>query len=166
MRKIILAAVAPMLLFAPGAVAQVRISHDGWEGFSISPGEGKPASCVLYNRAIDAINTSPYEMLGLSRDDGGHIGLLVFYLPRTLTRGTQVPVTLKIDQQAPTMLSGDVISDFHVNVAGPLEPKTLEALRQAKTVEVTTQRQVKAFPVSGLSGVLDALAACANPRPS
>jgi hypothetical protein len=166
MRKTILAAViATALLLPPCAVAQVRVTHEGWEGFSTRPDDGKVASCVLYNRSIDAINTAPYDMLGLSREGSGQIGLLIFYRPRMLTRGTQVPVTLKVDQRAPIVLRGDVISDFHVKVAGPLEQQTVEALRQAKTIAVTTEGQTQAFQVSGLGGVFDALAACANPHP-
>ncbi len=164
-RKTIMAASIGLLL-VPCAFAQVRIGHEGWEGFSTHGPDGKLESCVLYNRSIDSINASPYEMLGLSRDGAGHIGLLIFYRPHTLTRGPRVPVALKIDQRAPTMLTGEIISDFHVKVAGPLDQKTVDALRQAKTIEVTTEEQTQAFEVSDLGGILDAMASsCTTTHP-
>ncbi len=164
--KIIMAAVASIaLLLAPCALAQVRIGHEGWEGFSTRGADGKLDRCVLYNRSIDAINAEPYEMLGLSNDGTGRIGLLIFYRPGALTRGPQVPVTVKIDQRPPAKFTGDVISDFHIKVEGPLDQRTVEALRQTKTIEVTTQGQTQRFDVSGLAGVLDALASCADAHP-
>ena len=43
--------------------------------------------CVLYNRTVAALTASPYEMLGITLDATGRVGLLVFYGPGQLTRG-------------------------------------------------------------------------------
>src|SRR5215471_18604697 len=114
-RGAINAALLLALLAAGPARAQNLISQDGWEGFAMRDTDNKFDRCVLYNRSVQALTASPYQMFGITRDPAGRIGLLVFYEPRTLTRG-ETTVTLKLDQRAPISVSGDVLSDFHVNV--------------------------------------------------
>src|SRR5262245_32510076 len=62
----------------PVALAQNRVTSEGWEGFATRTPEDKLERCVLYNRTIDALNLSPYDMLGLTRDPAGQVGLMVF----------------------------------------------------------------------------------------
>ena len=121
---------------------------------------------MLYNRTIDAIETSPYGMIGLTRDSEGHTGLLIFYHPRVLTRAEGVAVMLKIDQRPPVQVKGDALSDFHVAITAPLEANVLDALRSAKTLEATTQGRTFRFELANVGGALDALATCVKPRAS
>jgi hypothetical protein len=166
MKGKIVAATIFITAFAQCAAGQLRISADGWEGFPVRKPNGTFDRCVLYDRTIDALNASPYDMLGVTRDQAGHVGLQVFYGPRVLTRGLQVPVAIKIDDAPPFTASGDVVSDFHVRVVGPLEAAAIEKLRVVGTLEVTTQGRTLRFELGGLAGVLDALADCvtANAR--
>src|SRR5262245_54006476 len=99
---------------SPAAMAQNRVTSEGWEGFATRTPEDKLERCVLYNRTIAGLNSSPYEMLGLTRDPAGNVGLMIFYRPRTLTRSERIGLTLKIDDHEPIALTGEVPSDFHV----------------------------------------------------
>jgi hypothetical protein len=158
--RVLIAAIAAILFAATTAAAQGRIAEAGWEGFAISGADGRFERCVLYNRTIDALNDSPYDMLGLSQDSAGAVGMLVFYRPSALKRGFNVPVRLKLDQRPAVTTSGDVLSDFHVRVKGPLDAKLTAALPQARTLVVTTQGQAERFALADVGAVLDKLAAC------
>ena len=140
------------------AAAQNLISQDGWEGFAMRDAEAKFDRCVLYNRTVQALNASPYGMLGITRDAGARIGLLIFYEPRTFTRG-DVAVRLKLDQRPPVTIAGTALSDFHVNVPA-LEPATVAALRDAKTMEATVDDKPIRFELADIGAVLDKLDAC------
>lgn len=141
------------------ALAQNSIAQDGWEGFVVRNAVGKFDYCVLYNRKIEALNVSPYDMFGLSGHMQG-IGLFVFYQPRTFQRGDRPTVQLKVDKHATLTLAGNALSDFHVAVAGPLDANVVRALRQSKTIEATTEGKSIEFAVSGVDLVLDRLDAC------
>jgi hypothetical protein len=138
--------------------AQNLIAQEGWEGFAMRDADNKFDRCVLYNRTIQALTASPYGMLGITRDAAGHIGLLIFYDPRSLTRGATT-VRLKLDQRAPVSVAGDALSDFHVNVAA-LDPATIAALRDAKVLEATVDSHAARFELSVVGGVLDRLDSC------
>src|SRR5262249_43521407 len=97
-RGAIYAALLLALLAAGPAGAQNMISQGGWEGFALRDTDNKFDRCVLYNRSIQALSASPYQMLGMTRDAAGRIGLLIFYEPRMLTRG-DTTVRLKLDQR-------------------------------------------------------------------
>jgi len=146
------------LLTAGSTVAQNLITQDGWEGFAMRDSDNKFDRCVLYNRTVEALTASPYGMLGITRDAAGHIGLLVFYEPRALTRGN-TPVRLKLDQRAVIAVPGDVLSDFHVQVPA-LDNDTVAALRDAKTIEATVGGHTIRFDLANLGAVLDRLDAC------
>jgi len=146
------------LVCAGRAAAQNLITQDGWEGFAMRDADNKFDRCVLYNRTVAALTASPYGMLGITRDAAGHIGLLVFYEPRALTRGNTT-VRLKLDQRAVVAVPGDVLSDFHVNVP-MLEPETVAALRNAKTIEATVGGHTIRFDLANVDAVLDRLDAC------
>ena len=152
--------------FAPMALAQNRIATPGWEGFALRNPEGKFDRCVLYNRSIEALSASPYEMLGITRAAAGQVGLMVFFTPRALTRGNNIPVNLKVDGRSLGPLSGAAISDFHVSVAGPIGPNALAALRQAKVIEAKAEDKSIRFEVADIDAVLDTLEECvqANAR--
>ena len=152
--------------FGPKASAQNRIAAPGWEGFALRDTEGKFDRCVLYNRSIEALSVSPYEMLGITRGGAGQVGLLVFFTPRALTRGSNIPLNLRVDGRALAPLSGAALSDFHVSVAGPIGANGLEALRQAKVIEATAENKTIRFEVADVDAVLDALDECvkANAR--
>ena len=152
--------------FAPMALAQNRIATPGWEGFALRNPEGKFDRCVLYNRSIEALSASPYEMLGITRAAAGQVGLMVFFTPRALTRGNNIPVNLKVDGRSLAPLSGAAISDFHVSVAGPIGPNVLVALRQAKVIEAKAEDKTIRFEVADVDAVLDTLDECvkANAR--
>ena len=92
------------------------------------------------------------------RNRAGHIGLLVFYEPRALTRGN-TPVRLKLDQRAVIAVPGDVLSDFHVQVPA-LDNDTVAALRDAKTIEATVGGHTIRFDLANVGAVLDRLDAC------
>jgi hypothetical protein len=153
-------AILAVVFGATAVHSQGRIAQSGWEGFATPGADGRFKHCVLYNRTVEALNDSPYDMLGLSRDRAGAVGMLVFYRPRTLRRAIGVPVQLKFDQQEPFAVKGDVRSDFHVRVVGPLDPKLLDALRQAKSLTVTTQKRTEKFALADVGAVLDALKSC------
>jgi hypothetical protein len=146
------------LLTAGSAVAQNLITQDGWEGFAMRDSDNKFDRCVLYNRTVEALTASPYGMLGITRDAAGHIGVLVFYEPRALTRGN-TPVRLKLDQRAVIAVPGDVLSDFHVQVPA-LDNDTVAALRDAKTIEATVGGHTIRFDLANVGAVLDRLDAC------
>jgi len=141
------------------AHAQNRVTSAGWEGFATRTPEDKLERCVLYNRTIDALNSSPYDMLGLTRDADGKVGLMVFYRPRTLTRAEHVGFTLKINDEPPVALNGEVPSDFHV-ASGSVPAPVISALRSAKTIEAATEGHTIRFTVSNVGPALDALETC------
>ena len=141
------------------ANAQNRVTSEGWEGFATRTPDDKLDRCVLYNRTIAALNSSPYDMLGLTRDRDGKVGLMVFYRPRMLTRGEQVGVTLKINDDQPVALTGEIPSDFHVVSAGVPEA-VVSALRSAKTIEAVTEGHAIRFSVKAVDQALDALETC------
>jgi hypothetical protein len=147
----------------------MKIAQDGWEGFATAGSEGTIARCVLYNRSIQAINASPYDMLGISRDKAGHVGLLAFFTPSSIQRAKLVPVIVTIDATR-IAVSGEALSDFHIVIPGPLDPRAVELMRQAKVIEISAQRHNEQFVVNGaLAGVLDRLKTCAAetlPAPS
>lgn len=147
-------------LSALAASAQNLIVQDGWQGFAVRTPEGKFDRCILYNRTVEALNSSPYNMLGLSRDGAGNVGLIAFYEPRSFTRGERQTVTLKLDQHAPLSLPGNVVSDFHVVLPGPFEAGTLAALRDASSVEVTVENKTLRLAITGVGAALDRLAEC------
>jgi hypothetical protein len=152
------AALALALLMAGAAHAQNLISQDGWEGFAMRDPSNHFDRCVLYNRSVQALTASPYDMLGITRDAAGRIGLLIFYEPRTLTRGAAT-VQLRLGQRAVMPVSGTVLSDFHVNVPA-LDPPTLAALRDAKEIEATVDGHGIRFDLADVGAVLDRLDAC------
>jgi hypothetical protein len=156
----LIAVVLAAIFGATEGPAQGRIAQSGWEGFAVLGSDSRFERCVLYNRTIAALNDSPYDMLGLSRDRAGAIGMLVFYRPRALKRAPDVPVQLKFDQDAGVTVRGEVRSDFHVRVAGPLGSKLVDTLRQANTLTVTTQGRTQKFALADVGAVLDALAGC------
>ena len=147
-----------MTLTAGPAAAQNLITQDGWEGFAMRDANNKFDRCVLYNRTVPAITISPYGMLGVTRDAAGHIGLLVFYDPRALTRG-KTTVRIKLDQRPVAAFLGDALSDFHVDVPA-LDPDTVAALRNAKTLEAMVEGHTIRFDMSHIGAVLARLDAC------
>ena len=152
--------IAAALLIAALSTAQAQnlITQGNWEGFALRDTDNKFDRCVLYNRTVEALTASPYQMLGITRDAAGHIGLLVFYDPRTFTRGdTAVRVTL--DQRAPVSVAGNALSDFHVNVP-TLDPPTATALRSAKSIEVSAADRTIRFDLGNIAAVLDELETC------
>jgi hypothetical protein len=157
-RRAINAALLLVLLAAAPAGAQNMISQDGWEGFATRDAENKFDRCVLYNRSIQALSASPYQMFGITRDGAGRIGLLIFYEPRMLTRG-ETTVRLKLDQGPPVSVAGTVLSDFHVNVPA-LEPAAVAALRGAKAIEATVADRTIRFDLADVGAALDRLDAC------
>lgn len=149
-----------VLLTADPLCAQNLITQGGWEGFAMRTPDGKFDRCILYNRTIQALNSSPYEMLGISRDASGGVGLIAFYRPRALTRDARTPVAVKLGARPPVTLAGTVMSDFHVVVPGPLDAGVTAALREAPTIEITTESKTLAVPVAGVAAVLDRLDEC------
>jgi hypothetical protein len=145
---------------AAEAWAQNRIVAGAWQGFAVRDPENKFDSCVLYNRSIDELTISPYEMLGIRRAANGDVGLLVFFTPGALTRDSSVPVNLKVDGHPFAPLNAEVKSDFHVSVAGPLRADELAALRVAKEIEATAENKTITFQVSDVDAVLDTLSNC------
>jgi hypothetical protein len=142
------------------ALAQNRIAAPGWEGFALRDPTGKFDRCVLYNRSIEDLTMSPYEMLGITRSAKGDVGLQIFFNPRALTRGSNIPVNLKVDGRPLPALNGAAMSDFHVNVAGPIGANAVAALRQASTIEATAESKTVQFEVSDLGSVLETLNDC------
>jgi len=157
-RGAINAALLLALLAAGPAGAQNMISQDGWEGFAMRDTENKFDRCVLYNRSVQALSASPYQMLGITRDAAGRIGLLIFYEPRMLTRGATT-VRLKLDQRAPLTVAGTALSDFHVNMPA-VEPVAVAALRDAKAMEATVGDRTIHFDLADVGAALDRLDAC------
>jgi len=151
-------AVALALFSAGPAGAQNAISQDGWEGFATRDAENRLDRCILYNRTVQALSASPYEMLGLSRDLSGRIGLLIFYTPRKLTRGEK-QVRLRLDQRPPVTVAGEALSDFHVSVPS-LDAGTVTALREAKSLEATVEGQTIRFDLAAVGPALDRLETC------
>lgn len=151
------------------ASAQIKIVQSGWEGFATGGNGGTIARCVLYNRSIEAINVSPYDMLGISRNKDGHVGLLAFFTPNSIQRAKLVPVVLTIDDTH-IAVSGEALSDFHIVISGPLDPRAVGLMRKAKVIEISAQRHNERFVVDGaLASVLDKLKTCAAqtlPAPS
>ena len=154
---LICAAVLAALAAAP-AGAQNLIAQDAWEGFATRDADNKLDRCVLYNRSVQALAASPYQMLGITRDAAGRIGLLIFFEPRMLTRG-ETKVLLRLDQRPPVSVTGTALSDFHVNVVA-LEPPTLAALRDAKGMEATVEGHTVRFELANVGAVLEKLDAC------
>lgn len=147
-----------LLVTANQAGAQNMISQDSWEGFAMRDAETRFDRCVLYNRSVQALTASPYGMLGITRDADGRIGLLIFYEPRALTRG-DTTVRLKLDQRPQVTVAGTALSDFHINVPA-LEPATVAALRDAKTIEAAVEGKAIRFELGDVGAVLDKLDAC------
>ena len=145
------------LAAAPGH-AQNLITQDSWEGFALRDTDNKFDRCVLYNRSVQALSASPYQMLGITRDASGRIGLLIFYEPRMLTRG-DTTVRLKLDQRPPVSVAGTVLSDFHVNVP-VLDGAAVAALRGAKAIEATVGDRSIRFDLADVGAALDRLDAC------
>jgi hypothetical protein len=152
------AALVAALLAAGHAAAQNLITQDGWEGFAMRDSSNNFDRCVLYNRTVEALTASPYDMLGVTRDAAGRIGLLVFFEPRALTRGNTT-VRLKLDQRPVVAVAGDVLSDFHVNVP-TLDNDTVAALRDTKSIEVTVGGHTISFDLAHAGAVLERLDAC------
>ena len=146
------------LLAAGAADAQNVVTQDGWEGFAMRDADNNFDRCVLYNRSIQALTASPYQMLGITRDAAGRIGLLIFYDPGTFTRG-QTSVKIKIDQRPPVTVTGEALSDFHLKVAA-LDGATRAALRDAKSLEATAEGHTIRFALADVGAVLDRLDAC------
>jgi hypothetical protein len=157
-RAAINAALLLALLAGGPARAQNLISQDGWEGFAMRDLENKFDRCVLYNRSVQALTASPYQMFGITRDAAGRIGMLIFYEPRMLTRGNAT-VRLKLDQRPPVTVAGTALSDFHVNVPA-LEPATVAALRDTKAIEATVADHTIRFDLADVGAALDKLDAC------
>jgi hypothetical protein len=157
-RGLIIAAPLIALLAAAPAQAQNLITQGGWEGFAMRDADNGFDRCVLYNRTVPALTASPYQMLGITRDAAGRIGLLIFYEPRMLTRGG-TSVRLQIDQRAPVSVPGDAQSDFHVHVAA-LDPATVAALRDAKTLEASVDGHPIRFQLGDVGAVLERLDGC------
>ncbi len=154
---ILIAFMVAALAAAPGH-AQNLITQDSWEGFALRDTDNKFDHCVLYNRSVQALSVSPYQMLGITRDAAGHIGLLIFYEPRTLTRGATT-VRLKLDQRPPAAVPGEAVSDFHAQVPA-LDAATLAALRDAKAIEATVDTHTIRFELANVGAVLDKLDVC------
>jgi len=147
-----------IILMAGTAQAQNLIAQDGWEGFATRDTDNQFDRCVLYDRTVQALTASPYDMLGITRDAAGRIGLLIFYEPRTLTRGPAT-VQLRVGERPPVSIGGTALSDFHVNVAA-LDPATLAALRDAKEIEATVDGHTIRFALPAVGALLDRLDAC------
>lgn len=145
-------------LAAAPASAQNVIAQDDWEGFAMRDAANRFERCALYNRSVTALSASPYEMLGITRDDAGRIGLLVFYTPRTLTRGA-TSVEIRLDGRAPVTVPGEVLSDFHASVSA-LDRATVSALRDAKELDVRIEGHAIRFALNNVGAVLDRLDAC------
>jgi hypothetical protein len=148
------------VLLAVPAWSQNLIVQDGWQGFAVRGADGAFERCILYNRSIDALNASPYDMLGVTRDKAGQLGLMAFFQPRALTRGHEVPVSLKLDQGAPLRVTGDVLSDFHVVIAGAALAETIEALTRTQSLEVTVQDKTLKIALTSVGAVLERLKTC------
>ena len=156
-----MAILALVVLWPKTAPAQNAIVAGSWEGFVTRTPEGKFDRCVLYNKTIRALNAAPYTMLGITRDGGG-VGLMAFYEPRTLTRDSKIGVEIRIGDRPPMTLPGDVKSDFHVVIPGPLDAATLAALRDAGSIEITAETKPIRFSLANTGAALDRLADCVS----
>lgn len=145
-------------LAAAPASAQNVIAQDDWEGFAMRDPGNRFDRCALYNRSVAALTASPYEMLGITRDAAGRIGLLIFYTPGTLTRGA-TSVDIRLDGRAPVTVPGEVLSDFHAGVS-TLDGATVSALRAAKELELRIEGHAIRFALNNIGAVLDRLDAC------
>lgn len=145
-------------LAAGPAGAQNVIAQDDWEGFAMRDADNRFDRCALYNRSVAALTASPYEMLGITRDATGRIGLLIFYAPGTLTRGA-TSIEIRPDGHAPVIVPGEVLSDFHAGVSA-LDGMTVSALRDAKELDVRIDGHAIRFTLSNVGAVLDRLDAC------
>jgi hypothetical protein len=152
------AVLALAMLAVRPAAAQNLITEGDWEGFAMRDADNKLDRCVLYNRTVQALTASPYDMLGVTRDPAGRIGLLVFFEPRMLTRG-ETTMRLSFDDRPPVSMPAIVLSDFHVEVAA-LDAATLAALRAAKAMEATVADHVIRFDLAAPGAVLERLDAC------
>ena len=154
------------LAAAGPALAQNVIRQEGWEGFATRTPEGRFEQCVLYNRTIQALTASPSNMIGITRDAAGKVGLIAFFEPRSLTRAESTPMTIRIDQHPAVTVSSSVLSDFHAATGGGLDAATVTALRTASTVTVTVEQRALHLEIADVAGVLDTLEACvaANSR--
>ena len=161
----VFSAVAIGLAAAPLA-AQNLIAQGGWEGFAMRHPDGRFDRCVLYNRTVPALNASPYGMMGLTRDGAGNTGLMVFFEPRSLARAEPTTVRVRIDDEAPVPLPGGAVSDFHVVIPGPLDSRTVAAVRTARKIEFSADSKTIRFTVADMGAVLDRLKTCveANAR--
>jgi hypothetical protein len=148
------------LLATSPSYGQNRIATSGWEGFVTRDVDNKFDHCVLYNKSIEALTVSPYDMLGITRSAKGDVGFLVFFEPSTLRRGRNVPVTLRIDGHQVAPLTGQALSDFHISIPGPIGTKTVTALRDATSIDATAEGKDVHFDVSDVGTVLDSLDAC------
>jgi hypothetical protein len=153
-------ALADLLCAVPLAHSQNRIMAPGWEGFAMRDVDNKFDRCVLYNKSIEALTMSPYDMLGITRSAKGDVGLLVFFEPSALKRGSNIAVTLGINGHPVGPLYGQALSDFHISIAGPIGPNNLAALRQATSIEATAEGKTVKFEVTDVGSVLDALDNC------
>jgi hypothetical protein len=152
--------VADLLCAAPLAYGQNRIATPGWEGFATRDADNKFDRCVLYSKSIEALTMSPYDMLGITRSAKGDVGLLVFFEPSALKRGSNVTVALGINGHSVGPLTGQALSDFHISIAGPMAENTVAALRQATSIEATAEGKTVKVGVSDVGAVLDALDNC------
>ena len=157
----VFSAVAVGLAAAPLA-AQNLIAQGGWEGFAMRHPDGRFDRCVLYNRTVPALNASPYDMMGLTRDGSGNTGLMVFFEPRSLTRAERTTIRLQIDDEAPVTLPGEAVSDFHVVIPGPLDSRTVAAVRNARKIEFSIGAKTIRFTVADMGAVLDRLKTCVD----
>jgi hypothetical protein len=148
------------LVAIPPAYGQNRIATSGWEGFATRDYDNKFDRCVLYNKSIEALTISPYDMLGITRSAKGDIGFLLFFEPSALKRGSNIPVVLSINGQQVPPLTGQALSDFHVSIAGPIGTNTVAALRDATSIDATAEGKSVHFDVSDVGAVLDSLDAC------
>jgi hypothetical protein len=149
-------------LAAGPLAAQNLISQGGWEGFAMRRPDGRFDRCVLYNRTVRALEASPYDMLGITRDADGNIGLMVFFEPRSLSRDVHTSVRMRIDDAAPVTLTGSAVSDFHVVIPGTLDGHTLAAVRDARTIEFSAAAKTVRFAIPDIGAVLERLKSCVD----
>jgi hypothetical protein len=158
---VVLSALAVGLTAGPLA-AQNLISQGGWEGFAMRRPDGRFDRCVLYNRTVRALEASPYDMLGITRDGDGNIGLMVFFEPRSLSREAHTSIRMRIDDGAPVTLTGSAVSDFHVVIPGTLDGHALTAVRDARTVEFSIATKTVRFAIADVGAVLERLKTCVD----
>jgi hypothetical protein len=142
------------------AHAQNRIAAPGWEGFVTRDLDNNFDRCVLYNKSIEMLTADPYDMLGITRSATGQVGLLVFFTPSALKRGSNIAVSLRINDHPTASLSGQALSDFHINIAGPISADTIAALRAATSIEASAEGKSVRFEVTNVGAALDELNDC------